>query len=152
MNNFLFLLFCVILYSCGHNTYENYYSFTDKKWNSDSIVAFQYTICDTTKSYDLKLKIRHTVNYEFQNLFLFLGGSKKDTVELILSDKTGKWLGSGICDVREVEYVFDKDRVFMRKGKQELKIEQAMRYGSVEKVENLENVLDVGLIILEHND
>ena len=152
MDKFLFFLFCIILCSCGNNTYENYYSFPDKKWNSDSVVSFQYTISDTTKSYDLKLKVRHTVNYEFQNLFLFLCGQKTDTVELILSKKNGKWLGSGICDVREIEHVFDKGKVFMKKGQQELKIEQAMRYGSAEKIESLEHVLDVGLIILENND
>ena len=92
------------------------------------------------------------VNYEFQNLFLFLEGNKKDTVELILSNKNGKWLGSGVCDVREVEYVFAEDVVFMKVGMQELKIEQAMRYGSVEKIENLRNVLDIGLIILEGDE
>jgi gliding motility-associated lipoprotein GldH len=115
-------------------------------------VVFQYTISDTTKLYDFSLKIRHTVDYEFQNLFLFLEGEKKDTIEIILSNKSGKWLGTGICDVREFEYIFDKEQFFTKKGKHELKIEQAMRYGSVEKIENLEHVLDLGLMIRRHND
>ncbi len=152
MYNYLFLLLCVFLFSCGNTTYENYYSFSDKQWNTDSVVSFKYTISDTTKSYDLKLKFRHMVNYEFQNLFLFLEGNKKDTVEIVLSNKNGKWLGSGVCDVREVEYVFSEDVVFIKAGMQELQIEQAMRYGSVEKIENLGNVLDIGLIILETDE
>ena len=66
-----------------------------------------------------------------------------------MSNKNGKWLGSGVCDIREVEYVFAEDVMFMKAGKHEIKIEQAMRYGSVEKIENLDNVLDIGLIILK---
>ncbi len=152
MYNYLLLLFCAGLFSCGNATYESYQSFSNNKWHTDSVVVFQHTISDTIKSYDLSLKIRHTVNYEFQNLFLFLDGMKKDTIEIILSNKSGKWLGSGICDVREVEYIFDKERVFTKKGKQRLKIEQAMRYGAEEKIESLDQLLDIGLIISEHND
>lgn len=152
MYNYLFLLFCFFLFSCDNVTYENYYSFSDNKWNTDSVVSFKYTISDTTKKYDLKLRFRHTVNYEFQNLFLFLEGKQQDTLELMLSNKSGKWLGSGVCDIREVECVFAKDVVFMKGGEHELKIEQAMRYGSVEKIENLENSLDIGLIISQGDE
>ena len=152
MRNSPLFFFAIILLSCGNTTYENYHSFNHNEWNTDSIVIFNYTIADTTKKYDLSLKIRHTIDYEFQNLFLFLGETKKDTIEITLSNKNGKWLGSGICDVREVEYFFDKERNFTKKGKYEIRIEQAMRYGSAEKIENLEHVLDIGLMVFEHND
>ena len=107
MRNYVILLGSVILLSCDNTNYENYYSFSADGWNSDSIVSFKYIVSDTTKKYDLSLKIRHTVDYEFQNLFFFLEETKKDTIEITLSNKSGKWLGSGICDVREVEYFFD---------------------------------------------
>ena len=152
MRNSPLFFFAIILLSCGNTTYENSHSFNHNVWNTDSIVIFNYTIADTTKKYDLSLKIRHTIDYEFQNLFLFLGETKKDTIEITLSNKNGKWLGSGICDVREVEYFFDKERNFTKKGKYEIRIEQAMRYGSAEKIENLEHVLDIGLMVFEHND
>ena len=152
MHNYLLFFLGMILFSCGNSTYENYHSFPENKWNTDSIVIFQYTIDDTTRSYDLSLKIRHTVDYEFQNLFLFLEGTKKDTIEITLSNKNGKWLGTGMCDVREFECVFQKERIFAKKGKYELRVEQAMRYGPVQKIEKLEHVLDIGLMVFEHND
>ena len=152
MRNYSLVFFCVILLSCGNTTYENYHSFNYNGWNTDSIARFKYTITDTTKKYDLSLKIRHTVDYEFQNLFIFLEEANKDTIEIILANKNGQWLGSGISDVREFEYVFAKQRTFAKKGDYELSIEQAMRHASVHKIVNLENILDIGLIVSEHND
>ena len=152
MRNYVILLGSVILLSCDNTNYENYYSFSADGWNSDSIVSFKYIVSDTTKKYDLSLKIRHTVDYEFQNLFLFISADKKDTVEIILANKSGKWLGKGVSDVREVEHIIGKERIFAKKGEYELKLEQAMRYDALEKIEDLKEVLDVGLIIVEHND
>ena len=148
-----FIFFLVFIFiACAKNTKSEYYSFDNKTWNSDSIVLFKYVISDTTKKYDLLLKIRHTVDYEFQNLFLFLDNGTKDTVEIILSNKKGKWFGSGVIDVREIEYVIAKNTLFSKKGEYYLRVEQAMRYGPVEKIRNLEHILDVGLIVRRSNE
>ena len=59
---------------------------------------------DTSLTYDLYAMIRHTTNYRFQNLFLFTEiQSKKDTLEIILSEKNGKWRGKGFGDVKELK-------------------------------------------------
>jgi gliding motility-associated lipoprotein GldH len=147
-----YLICCMFLFSCINNNHKEYRSFNNNIWNTDSTAVFKYTISDTTIKYDLSLKIRHTIDYEFQNLFLFLEDIKKDTVEIILASKNGKWLGSGISDVREVEYVFDKNRIFSKKGEYKIRVEQAMRYGPKDKIENLEHILDIGLIVSEYHD
>ena len=152
MRSCLVFIVAIILTACSNNTYEDYHSFNNGQWNADSIVSFKYTIIDTTKKYDLILKIRHTVDYNFQNLFIFLETNIKDTAEIILANKNGKWLGSGISDVREVTYILEKERCFQKKGEYNLDLEQAMRYGSEQKIVNLKHILDVGLIVVEHND
>ena len=152
MRNYLLFFFTTIFFSCGKNTYENYHSFDHKGWNTDSLVVFKYNIYDTTKSYDLTLKIRHTIDYEFQNLFLFIIEDKNDTVEIKLSNKEGRWLGTGVSDVREVEYIFSKKREFKQKGEYKLSVEQAMRYGALNRIENLEHILDLGLIVSSRNE
>ena len=154
MKKFNYLLFfCgVILISCGNNTHEDYHSFHHNGWSSDSIVYFKYTITDTTSRYDLSLNIRHTVNYEFQNLFIFLEEGTRDTIEISLANKRGKWLGLGISDVREFKYTIENQRVFTEKGTYELSVEQAMRYGELHKIERLEHILDVGLIVSKNNE
>ena len=149
LKNIVFLI-VVTLFSCNNVTYEEYYSLPKSGWGSDSIIKFQYFISDTTKAYDMSLKIRHTIEYEFKNLFIFLESETNDTIEVVLANKKGEWLGRGVSDLRELDYVFEREKQFLNSGEYYLNVEQAMRYGSLEKIENLQHILDVGLIILEN--
>ena len=149
------VLICTIgmLISCSNSiVFEEYKSFENQKWNSDSIALFNCFINDTTSKNIIKIKLRHSVDYEFQNLFLFIETDMKDTVELILADKEGMWLGSGIGDVREFEFEYQNAKLFSKKGDYSFKIEQAMRYGVAEKIQVLKNVLAVGLCIEKLNE
>ena len=143
----------VMFISCDSSVvFEEYKSFENQKWNTDSAAFFNYTIADTTSINTVKIKLRHTVEYEFQNLFLFIETDVIDTVELMLANKEGMWLGSGIGDVREFEFEYQNSKVFSKKGNYSFKVEQAMRYGVAEKIQALNNVLAVGLSIEKQND
>lgn len=146
----IFLLF--VFFSCDNTVYESHNSFEEKSWNSDSVITFNYNISDTLNPHEMSVLVRHTVDYEYQNLFLFLSGELNDTIELELADKIGKWKGSGLSDIREFEYLFAKNKVFSKKGNHSINIEQAMRFGAKEKIQNLEHVSDIGLIIRKQND
>ena len=71
MRNYMFAVFVVLLSSCSNTRHESYFSFDNIGWNTDSIISFKYSIEDTLCTYEMKLKIRHTVSYEYQNLFVF---------------------------------------------------------------------------------
>jgi len=134
--------------SCDNTiVFEEYKSFENQQWNTDSAAFFNYTTTDTTSENTIKIKLRHTVDYEFQNLFLFVEADVLDTVELILANKEGMWLGSGIGDVREFEFQYQNTKLFSKKGNYSFKIEQAMRYEGVEKIQVLNNILAVGISI-----
>jgi gliding motility-associated lipoprotein GldH len=152
MRSYSLFFFAVTILSCSNNTYENYHSFSDEGWNTDSVIKFKYNILDIETQYDLILKIRHTVDYDFQNLFVFLNDINRDTFEITLADKSGRWLGKGVSDIRQFEYLFYSQRKFATAGEQVITIEHAMRYGSAKEIEVLENILDIGLIVSEHND
>ena len=104
MRNLFLIGTIVIFISCDNSiVFEKYKSFENQKWNTDSLLSFDYTITDTISTYKLVLNVRHSVEYEYQNLFLFVNSkSSTDTIELLLADKSGKWLGSGIGDIREI--------------------------------------------------
>lgn len=143
----------VMFISCDSSiVFEEYKSFENQKWNTDSAAFFNYTITDTTSINTVKIKFRHTVEYEFQNLFLFVETDVIDTVELMLANKEGMWLGGGIGDVREFEFEYQNAKLFSKKGNYSFKVEQAMRYGVAEKIQALNNVLAVGLSIEKQND
>jgi len=143
----------VMFISCDSSiVFEEYKSFENQNWNTDSAAFFNYTITDTTSINTVKIKLRHTVEYEFQNLFLFVETDVIDTVELMLANKEGMWLGGGIGDVREFEFEYQNAKLFSKKGNYSFKIEQAMRYGMAEKIQVLNNVLAVGLSIEKQNE
>ncbi|CAI8210394.1 MAG: Gliding motility lipoprotein GldH [Cryomorphaceae bacterium] len=143
----------VMFISCDSSiVFEEYKSFENQNWNTDSAAFFNYTITDTTSTNTVKIKLRHTVEYEFQNLILFVETDVIDTVELMLANKEGMWLGGGIGDVREFEFEYQNAKLFSKKGNYSFKIEQAMRYGMAEKIQVLNNVLAVGLSIEKQNE
>jgi len=147
------VIFALVVMSCNNNiVFDDYKTFENQTWNADSSVIFSYSAIDTTSKNQLVIKVRHTTNYEFQNLFLFIKAEKKDTLELLLANKEGKWLGKGIGDVREVEFVYRKDKVFAKKRDFTFEIEQAMRYGKLEKIQHLNNIKAIGLGIQKQND
>jgi gliding motility-associated lipoprotein GldH len=143
----------VMFIACNNNiVFEDYSAFKNQTWNADSSVVFNYFIADTICKNQIVIKVRHTTDYEFQNLFLFVKAEKTDTLELLLANKEGKWMGKGVGDVREIEFVYSKDKVFPKKGDFTFEIEQAVRYGELEKTQHLNNIQAVGLSIQKQDD
>jgi len=152
LSNGIFV-FAVIFISCNNNiVFDDYKTFENQTRNADSIIVWSYSVIDTISKNQLVIKVRHTTDYEFQNLFLFIKAEKTDTLELLLANKEGKWLGKGIGDVREVEVVYRKDKVFPKKGNFTFEIEQAMRYGELEKIQHLNNIKAIGLSIQKQDE
>ena len=153
VNSWIFL-FAVLFISCNSNiVFEDYKSFENQSWNADSSVIFNYSVVDTTNRNQLIVKVRHTVDYDFQNLFLFIkSAEEKDTIEILLANKEGMWFGNGISDIREVEVVYKKDKLFGKKGDYTIEVEQAMRYGALEKIQNLKNISAIGIRIQKQDE
>ena len=143
----------VMFISCDNSiVFEEYKSFENQKWNTDNIALFNYFITDTTSKNIIKIKLRHTVKYEFQNLFLFIKAEKMDTIEIQLANKEGRWMGKGVGDIRTVEFVYKNKEVFSKKGDFIIEIEQAMRYGDFERIQQLKNIKSIGFSIEKQND
>ncbi len=150
MKKQIFILFIFLfLISCKKDmVFEEYKKIENNNWSADSIIRFKYLIEDTLSRHEITLKIRHTVDYKYRNLYLFLGNeNNKDTLEIILAEKSGKWKGRGIGEFREITRVVKKDELYNRKKHYIINIEHAMRYGSEEKIENLKNISSLALMI-----
>lgn len=71
-------------------------------------------------SYKLCVKIKHTNAFSTNNLWLFLnkycdGATVKDTVNCVMSDKYGKWLGNQTGDCFERTFVL-QDSINLNKN------------------------------------
>lgn len=144
----LFLLVC-----CNTNTESSYSVFEEDSWHADSIITLSHSVVDTITKQNLYLKIRHTTDFEYQNIFLFVDfQEKRDTIEVTLSEKNGKWLGRGFGDIKEVEYCFAKDIIFNSKKTSNVTVEQAMRYGDQPVITNLKGIIALGINIKKSED
>ena len=139
--------------SCSSDkvVFQNYKAFNKNQWYADSVVKFSFLNTDTINQHEIELKIRHTVDYEYRNLFLFYQNEIKiDTIEVLLADKRGRWYGKGVGDIREVSVIIDRLK-FNNKKEIKYVLEQAMRYGKKEKISRLQNLNSIGLRIIKKN-
>ena len=143
----------LLLVCCNTNTESSYSVFEEDSWHADSIITLNHSVVDTITKQNLYLKIRHTTDFEYQNIFLFVDfQEKRDTIEVTLSEKNGKWLGSGFGDVKEVEFCLAKEIIFNSKKTSNVTVEQAMRYGDQPVITNLKGIIALGINIKKSED
>ena len=157
MTRIVSLLF-FILFVCGCDqkmVYEQNKDIQDG-WNLEQIIKFNIDIKDTISNMEMYINIRHTSDYPFTNIWLFIntldpqGQYKKDTIECVLAEKSGKWKGSGLGRIKFLSTKL-KNISFDSKGTYKFFIEQAMRHGSKPKIHVLPEIINVGIRLQKTN-
>jgi gliding motility-associated lipoprotein GldH len=126
---------------------KKYEDIPDGVWNQMHQPEFTVEIEDTSKALQVNLLIRNASFYPFSNLWLYIhqtdptGAINIDTIECVLADESGKWLGDGMGDLWDNRIPWRMNYKFSNKGAYSFKIEQAMR------AENLPGILDVGMSV-----
>lgn len=124
--------------------YDQQFSVAEDGWHADDIKTFEFDIQDTLSPLDLYINVRTSTDYPYSNIYLFLyseypdGYTDKDTLEFILAEPNGKWLGESSGTVVENKMLISRGGRFATSGTYRFKIEHGMR----EAV--LPEVLDVG--------
>lgn len=139
-------LAAIIFISCDPNRlFEKNIRIPDGIWDKNNHVRFEVVVEDTISPHNLYINVRNTGMYPVSNLYLFVttiapsGHAIKDTVQVILADERGKWLGKGLGDIWDNQRLYKEQVRFAQKGKYIFEYEQAMR------LEKLPFILDVGL-------
>jgi gliding motility-associated lipoprotein GldH len=145
----IFSFFSLLLFaSCNTNVNSSYNIFKEDSWHADSIITISHSVVDSTTKHNLYLKVSHSIDFEYQNIFLFVSFKEKtDTVEFVLSEKSGKWLGKGFGDIKEVDYCFAENVTINSNQASSITIEQAMRYGDEPEITSLKGIIALGLNI-----
>jgi len=97
LNLLCFVLIFFLIESCSNISSIKVHEFASG-WKNSEVVSFDFEVVDTLKKHDLKIFLRHNKNYEFSNIFMITEFSYNneiitDTLEFMLSEKSGKWLG-----------------------------------------------------------
>ena len=151
----LFCIFSLLLIfsSCDEKrVYDEYKSV--RSWHQDSLIQFDLGVLDTTKAYNLFIKVRNNNDYAYSNLFLITeiqfpeGKVISDTLEYEMAKPNGEWLGEGFGDVKESKLWYKQNVKFEETGNYFLKIKQAMRKNGEEKgIEELNGITHMGFRI-----
>ncbi len=143
------ILTCMVTILCSCNKgviFQKYITIPDNTWDMNSPVTYTVPIQDTVNPYNVFVNIRNSDGYDFSNLYLFIditapnNATERDTINCVLADNAGKWLGQGLGDIWDNKILFKYNTRF-RKGDYKFKLTQAMR------VDKLPEIMDVGLRI-----
>lgn len=124
----------LLLSSCGRNTmYSGIVKMNDAEWSMYDPAGFACTVDDTTGSYNVNLSVRTSTEYPYRNLYLFVittfpsGTTLTDTVQGILTDEKGEWLGRGAGDIREAVIPYKSNVFFPEAGEYHFRVIHGMR-------------------------
>jgi gliding motility-associated lipoprotein GldH len=156
---FLMLISFAGISSCtDHAVFQEYRTLENAKWNKDSIISFNFEPADTLSKNNIYINIRNNMDYEFSNLFLIVGIQFPDnyrivdTLEYDMTDKNGRFLGTGISDIKENKLEYKTIVTFPKPGIYTIEVQQAMRKNqNVEGITNLRGITDVGVEIEKIN-
>jgi gliding motility-associated lipoprotein GldH len=131
----VFLLFFVsfLVCSCTSSEYEKSYHIDDESWTVENTLQFNIDVHDTYHRYNLYFNIRNSDVYSYSNIYMFVNvlypdnTLMVDTVEGILADSKGKWLGKGSGKYRSSKFLYKSNVAFPQTGKYVFTVEQAMR-------------------------
>ncbi|MCE2998068.1 MAG: gliding motility lipoprotein GldH [Cyclobacteriaceae bacterium] len=153
MRRSFFFVILVFLFSCDSNrVFEDNVEFADRTWKISEPALLEFQIVDASKSYNLYLDIRNSIDYPYSRIFVnytlrdSAGGelSKKMMAEYLFDQKTGKPNGSsGLGDIYDHQFPIAGNMKFTKPGKYKAHFEQFMRK------DTLQGILAVGLRVEE---
>jgi len=128
------VLVLLLLSSCSKDVvFSQYHTFENKEWFAKDKVTFDMEMKDLNSLNDISVMIRHADSYPYSNLYLFLttkypdGKVTTDTLECILANGKGEWMGDGAGDIFDITIPLKRNTRFPLAGKYSFTFEQAMR-------------------------
>lgn len=128
------LVTLLMMTSCDPSrVFDEYQTIPGAVWEKDTTWAFSFNIARTTQNNNIWFNVRNDQNYEFSNLWLFVtleapsGKAVTDTVQLLLADPAGKWLGKGFSGVYDNRLIFRRNVFFPESGRYTLYVRHGMR-------------------------
>ena len=147
-------IFCAFLFfvSCDRSkVFDLYLEVDSHGWQATDTIDFEFEI-DSQENiyYNTLISLRHNNDYSYANIFFFVdveypnGLHRTDTLQYILAAPDGKWLGSGVGEIKYNLLKF-KENETMQSGLYKYKIVHGMRDDLLIGIE------DIGLRIERSN-
>tara|TARA_B100001057_G_scaffold105431_1_gene103019 strand:- start:3391 stop:3885 length:495 start_codon:yes stop_codon:yes gene_type:complete len=152
INRLLSFYICIqFFYTCSNDTIRSSYRDFENGWELNDTVFFKFNSFPD-KKYDIQFYIRNDNNYEYSNLFMIASLNEdnilitKDTLEYLMADKEGNFLGSGYGNIRESFLIWIDEYDFKKGSDYLITLNHAMRKNREEKgLEILSGVVSLGI-------
>ena len=153
---FLAIIFTVIFLGCNDNIIYREFINLGKSWPLSKKVSFNidkisFNIED---DYDIYIHLRNNNEYQYSNIFLIgiikdsINIIEKDTLEYVMANSEGKWLGKGFSSLKESKLWWKSNYKFPDVNTLTFEIDQVTRKnGSQYQDNDLKGILDIGLSI-----
>lgn len=149
------IILCIasmVMMSCGESAvYQNSKMLSEEGWPKYKVISFDYDSKDTTGNYRILVDIRNDNNYPFQNFWLFVHTMSPDSVEYsdtlncVLADNYGKWVGRSSGSMYHVPVEFIHSTPFKKTGTYHFDLVQGMR------MDTLPGIKEIGIRIVKDN-
>lgn len=127
-------IFSVLLISCDTSVvFEQNTPISEGVWEAKNAVSFTVDIKETLQPKNLYFNLRNDQTFKYSNLYVLSelelpnGKTEKDTLEFILCDRSGKWLGNASGGLVTHQIMFQRKVSFPKKGNYTFKFSQVMR-------------------------
>jgi len=128
------MLLAVVTLSCDNSTwYSENYRLENEKWSMYDPAKYACTIEDTVRTYDIEFSLRTSTDYPYRNMYLFIvtsfpsGTTVTDTLNAMVTDEKGRWMGKGAGDLRELTIPYKANVYFPEKGEYHFRVIHGMR-------------------------
>ncbi len=146
---YIILIFGLFFTACQPNPIHSEKLEIDNDWLYQDQLKSKITVEDTIQKYDLALKVNHSKDFYFQNIYLNIetlfpdGNKKSEPLSLQLANRSGNWIGK--CNKQDCETVFSLQDNFRFKqlGDHEFTI------GQFSREEKLVGVNEIELLLFE---
>ena len=140
-----FIVLAICFASCGTpSEFEGNQSINPEGWKANEPVHFEFETHDTLQLHNFYIDVRNREDYAFSNIFFFVemefpnGKKSIDTVECMLADEQGEWLGESSASLHNHEFLYQSAKQFPLGGRYKIDIRQGMR------TNDLKGITDVG--------
>lgn len=135
----------IVLFSCGKiDLFEKQAAIPKSEWFYNNVPEFTFHIEDTTAMYNMYVIVRHTDQYDFNNIWLRIGtqfpsdSMRFQNINLTLGSDQKGWEGIGMDDIFEVRSAISPGPVsFKKAGNYTFSLGQIMRENPLEHVMNI---------------
>lgn len=141
---FASLFILLVLLGCNSSSGDVYMKSINGKWDKKAEQKIDFEIKDAQNPKNIIFVVRNNNDFPYSNIRfianfkdLKTNAVKVDTLNYVLANPNGEWVGNGFGDTKETLFQYKLNYKFPQNGKYEIGVIQAMRNDFLPGVEDI---------------